>query len=70
MDHRYAKDPKTREIMLRCMDGMALVRAEIDRIISEQRNKIEDPQLSDAEVRSYLGVIKGLKLALGFIPKE
>lgn len=70
MDHRYAKDPKTKEIMLRCMDGMAMVRAEIERVISEYRNKVEDPSLTDGEIRSYLGQIKGLRVALGLVPKE
>lgn len=70
MDQRYARDPEVKKVILRCMDGFLIIRKQIDSLVTEIRNKIEDPELTDSEIRSYLGQLKGIKKALELIPKE
>ena len=68
MLHKFARDPKVKRLLEDSQDAMDIIISEIKRTISEIYVKIEDPELTDSEIRSYLSQIKGLKLALGIIP--
>jgi len=68
MDIRF-KEPKTKAIMESCFEGFFLYAAELEKELYQLRVKAESSEASDAELRSLMGQIKGLKKAIAWVPK-